>query len=259
MKISKRVHISALIMAVGLLLTTASGCGVAQSDYDDAVAQRDRLQTEQNDLQTEYNTLNERYNTLNTEHEMLKSEHDTLIANTTDWLKMSEDEKAAQMANAEVERIAAEEVAKKAAEERAAEDAKKAAEEKAAAEKAEAERIAAEEKANKEKVGIKDVLLEPLNYYGEFVRITSDWVIASNNVDRKSFSCFLLKERRDSGYNTSDTDFSIEIFYEDMSDWKKWGQLSEDNQIIHVAGTVYTYSNNKDSCYIKASEITIVE
>jgi cell division protein FtsL len=104
MKTSKRVHISALIIAVCLFLVTASGCGVAQSDYADAVAQRDRLQTE-------YDTLNERYNTLNTEHETLKSEHDALITSTTDLLKMYEEDKAAQMSKAEEERIAAEEAA----------------------------------------------------------------------------------------------------------------------------------------------------
>ncbi|MDR3295647.1 MAG: hypothetical protein LBT26_07470 [Clostridiales Family XIII bacterium] len=119
------------LLMFSVLLLSFTGCGVAQNDYDTVVAEQDKLQAEYDQQKADY--------------ESLKAEYDKLLTDTADWRKLLDEEKTAQIAQAEADRIVAEEAAKKAAEEQAAADAaaKKAAEEKAAADakKAAAERI----------------------------------------------------------------------------------------------------------------------
>lgn len=92
---------------------TLTGCSVSQSEYNSVIE----------------------------EHGEIKANYDKLLAETEDWRRLSAEEKAQKLAEAEVEKTKAEEAAKKAKEEQAAaEAAKKAEEEKhAAAEKAVAE------------------------------------------------------------------------------------------------------------------------
>lgn len=114
------------------------------------------------------------YNGLQTKYDALKAEHEELVANTADWQKLSEDEKAAQLAQAEADRIAAEEAEKKAKEERAAAE-KAAAEE--AQRKAEAEAAArAEEEKRGYDTGITfdNLSRKPDDYEGKKVKFTGE-------------------------------------------------------------------------------------
>jgi nucleoid-associated protein YgaU len=217
--------ILALIMAFALL----TGCGVAQSDYDAVVAERAELQTQYSQSKSDYDSL--------------KAEHDKLVIDTADWLQFSAEEKATIAAQAESARIEAEQVAKKAAEE-------KAAEEKIAAEKAAAEA----EKIAKEQVSLQDILIEPQKYDGKFVRITSNLQVMGNDLERKSFNTWLSTG---SEFTDNDMTFQLEVFYEDMSDYKTWATLSSANYpIITIAGTIHIFRNTNNSVYINATEIT---
>lgn len=187
-----------------ILLVPLTGCGVSQSDYDAVVTERDKL----------------------------KADYDQLVADTSDWLQLTEVERSAQLAQAEADRIVAEE-------------------------KAAAEQKAAEEQIAKESVSIQEVLVNPLIYNAQFVRITNDLKITGNEVDRKSFRAYLSTGPKKYDY---DTDFYIEVFYSEMADWKTYGTMSvKDNPLISVAGTFYLYSNSMDKGYILASEIKFLD
>lgn len=157
-----------LLLALSLILVlTLSACGISQTDFDAVISERDEMKAAYDAIVSERDELQIQYNELN-------AEHDELVKNTADWLKLSEAEKAAQLAQAEVDRIAAEEAAKKAEEDRIAA-------EKAAAE--EAERHAAEEaaaKAEEEKKGYNtgisfdDLSRNPDSYEGKKVQFTGE-------------------------------------------------------------------------------------
>lgn len=115
-------YVALLLMFVSIVVLV-SGC-VSQGDYDD--------------LQT-------RFDKLTSEHEALQAEHDILKVEAADWLQLSEDKRAAELASAETERIRAEDEAAKLAAEKAAIK---------AAEKAEADRKAAEEERKGYETGI---------------------------------------------------------------------------------------------------------
>jgi hypothetical protein len=209
----KRITALVLVaLAVALLL---AGCGVPQEDYDSMVAQKDGLQAE---------------------YYALKSEHDALIADTADWLAMSDDEKIAAALQAEMDRIETEKAAQIVAEEQAeieAEEAKKQAEE-------EAERI-------KESVTLEDLYLEAEKYDGKFVRITDELKISNNNPSGKFFSC----DPPDSGFGCV-----TNVQYEEFDNWKTLAKMDADGRRIKVAGTFY---NMVGWHYILASEITFVD
>jgi DNA polymerase III alpha subunit (gram-positive type) len=165
----------AIILVTAAILT---GCGVAQDDYDSVVAQKNSLQSESAMLKTERDTLQ-------TQYDALKTEHDALVAETADWLALSNEEKAAAAAKAEADRIAAEKVAQKAAEEKAAaeaeEAAKKAAEAAAEAKrKADAEAAEAKRKADEEKKGyetgitFEQLARNPDSYNGKKVKFRGE-------------------------------------------------------------------------------------
>lgn len=160
----KKIVSLASIMLIVLMLT---GCGVAQTDYDEIIAQRDALQAEHEQALRDYAELKDEY-------DVLKSKHDELVVNTADWRTLSETEKVAQLAQAEADRIAAEEAA------RIAEEGRVAAE-KAVAE--EAARIAEEEaalKAEEEKKGYNtgitfdNLSRNPDDYEGKKVLFTGE-------------------------------------------------------------------------------------
>lgn len=142
------------IFALGLTLTVIlSGCGVSQAEFDAVVSERDQMQTK---------------------YDELKAEHDELVKNTADWLKLSEEEKAAQLAQAEADRIAAEEAAQKAKEEQeaaqkaAAEASKRKAEEEAAA------RAEEEKKGYNTGITFNDLSRNPDDYEGKKVKFTGE-------------------------------------------------------------------------------------
>lgn len=143
-----------------LLVLTLGACGVSQGELNAVTAERDELKTQYDALQAKYDGL--------------KAEHEELVANTGDWSKLSEDEKAARLAQAEADRIAAEEAEKKAKEERAAAE-KAAAEE--AQRKAEAEAAArAEEEKRGYDTGITfdNLSRKPDDYEGKKVKFTGE-------------------------------------------------------------------------------------
>jgi cell division protein FtsB len=67
----------ALLLVFPLLMT---GCGVAESDYEAVVAERDTLQTENNALQAEMNGLEADIDELETELDATKSDVTSLVA-----------------------------------------------------------------------------------------------------------------------------------------------------------------------------------
>lgn len=149
-----------LVMFLAIMLVVPlAGCGnTLQQDYDAIATERDKLKTE-------YDTLQKKYDALQTAHNQLK-------ADTKDWLQLSEEEKAAKIAQAEADRIAAEEAARIAKEEQEAAEA-------ALAE--EAARLAAEEAAAKEaeeKLGYEtgityeNLARDPEIYKGKKVKFT---------------------------------------------------------------------------------------
>jgi outer membrane murein-binding lipoprotein Lpp len=216
---------TALLLAVITTALLLAGCGVPQDDYDSLVSQKDGLQAE---------------------YSALKAEHDALVADTADWLAMSDDEKAAATLQAEMDRIAAEEAAKIAAEEQAAAEqaAQVAADEQAKREAAEARRKAAE--AERDSVTLFDLLLEPEKYEGKFVRVTSTLDIISNDTSYKIFYTWLYT--KEAG---SDSNFYMYVSYAELPDWKTWGTVSSD-QHIKVSGT---FSDRT----IQATEITLAD
>lgn len=139
-----------IVLQILLFLFSFCACGVSESDYASMVAERNRLQVDYDTLKSEYDEVSSRYDELSSNYASLESDHNKLMAETADWVKLTETEKAAQLAQAESDRIAAEENAKKAREEQAAaeraaaEEAQRRADEEAAA-KAEAEKRAHEE------------------------------------------------------------------------------------------------------------------
>ena len=222
----KRFAILSLVLS--LTVVTLASCGVPQKEYDALEAQYKRI----------------------------LSNYNALIDETQDWKAMDADQKAAMAAEAATARAAAEEIAAAVAAEQAAVAAAKAEEDRVAA----VEAAEAEAAANKGKITLQELLLEPDVYVGELVHITSDLVLVRNTPDRKSFTCYLYKEIiKDYGsYDSVDSNFALEVFYDEMSDWKTWGSLSGDHQRIRVSGTVYIYADHRGVCYLSASEITIV-
>jgi hypothetical protein len=115
---------------------------------------------------------------------------------------------------------------------------------------------AAEESSEEGSVTLQDVLLETDVYDGQFVRISSELKIYANDLERKSFRTYLSTG---SGPLDSDMDLDLEVYYDEMTDWKTWGAMSADYQIIKVAGTVVADAYLSTGCGIKASEITIIK
>lgn len=154
----------AFILLIALALVLCS-CGIPQTDYDRVVLERDNLQADYDKAKSQYDELVDNYTKLD-------ADYNELLNNTSDWLKLTDDEKAAQLAQAEADRIAAEEAA------RIAREAQEAAE-RAAAE--EAQRKAAEEaaaRAEEEKKGYEtgitfdDLARNPDTYKGKKVKFT---------------------------------------------------------------------------------------
>lgn len=138
---------AALVLMLVAVVMLISGC-VSKGDHDD--------------LQTRFDTLTAQY-------DALQAEHDTLKAEAAEWLQLSEDQRAAEKANAETERIKAEEEAAKLAAEKAAAE---------AAAKAESERKAAEAERKGYNTGITFDQLSrtPDSYKGKKVMFTGEVV-----------------------------------------------------------------------------------
>lgn len=218
-----------LLLLVVLLSPFVWGCGVSQSDYDN-------LQIECAQTREDYDSLLAEKEKLQTEFDKLKEEHDTLIADTTDWLQLTKDQKAAELAKAETEMIAAEKAAKKAREEKAAAEAK---------EKAEAERKAAEEakkRAEEEKKGYKtgitydQLARNPEEYRGKKVMFKGE-VLQVSEVDSEIQIRLATKANKWGGYSDN-----VIYVYFDKSLLS--GRILEDDiiTIYGIARGLHTYT-----------------
>lgn len=185
-----------ITLLISLFLVFAlSACGSSGADLTAVLAERDILkmqyETAMNQLeltnaemgrkQAELDSAAEQYNTIHTEfieleaaYKELQEAYDTLVSDTADWRELNEDQKAAQLAQAEADRITAEEAAKKAAAERAA--AEKAAEEEAARKAAEeaAAKEAEEKKGYNTGITYDDLARNPEDFKGKKVKFTGE-------------------------------------------------------------------------------------
>ena len=120
-----------------------TGCSqISQADYNAIVAAKDKLQ----------------------------DDYDLLKEQTADWIQLSETEKAAQLANAEAERIKAEEAERKAQEEKAAEEAKRQAELEKQQVAEEAARFEEEKKGYDTGITYDQLVRTPDEYIGKKVK-----------------------------------------------------------------------------------------
>ena len=147
---------------------------VMTKNYDSATKESDNAKSSYNALQTLYNELKVSNDDLQRRYDRLKEEHDNLIDETKGWFELSDedkaawgqwsaDEKAAELARAETEKINAENELKKQREE----EEKKAAEEKA--------KIEAEEKKGYETgYTYDDLARRPDEYVGKKVKFKGE-------------------------------------------------------------------------------------
>lgn len=211
----------ALILVMILVITT--GC-VSQGNFDE--------------LQTQYSELN-------MEYQKLKDEYNSLVIDTANWLKMTEEEKSAELAQAESDQLTTE---------KAAEAALKAKAE--AEEKAETERRVAEERIRQESVSLKDIFIDPERFDGQFVRITDTLRLYDNDLPTKEYRAYIPTGK---DYFSVNTDYPLYIFYGDMEDYKTWASLSKtDDHMITVAGTIKIRNVfGHISIVLQATEITL--
>ena len=115
----------------------------------------------------DYEELQLQYNQLQIDYDELQNEFDQLKKDTSDWLKYSEDQKAAKIAQAEADRIRAEQAAQAA---KAEQEAKQKAEEEAAA------KIAAEEAKKGYETGItfNNLARNPDDYMDKKVKFSGE-------------------------------------------------------------------------------------
>lgn len=219
-----------ILFALGL-----SACGVPQEEFDEVQKEKDNLQnkydsliSENENLQKEFEALSSENDLLDKEYKSLKSDHEKLVEETKDWVKLTDKQKEAELAQVEADKLAAEEAKRKAEEEKLA--AKKA-EEEAAKKKAEEEAAA---KAEEEKKGYKtgitfdDLSRNPDDFMGKKVEFTGE-VLQVTELSNEVQIRLATKEASWGGYS----DDVIYIYF--SSDLIDSRILEED--IITVYGT----------------------
>lgn len=138
-------------------------------------ASRDAALVEVEAIKSENERLKQQVEELDAEFEAFKAE-------SADFLKLSEDEKAAALARAEVERLAAEEEARLAKEEADRIAAEREAEEKAKKEAEEASRLAEEAKGYETGIAYKDIARSPDAYKGKKVKFSGEVIQVSEGI-----------------------------------------------------------------------------
>ena len=142
--------IFSIILCAAVVLT--AGCsGVSQESYNSLVEENSRLQSEKNEL---------------------KSKYDTLVSDTEDFRKLSEDEKAAELAKAEKDRIEAEEAKRQAQEEADRLAAEREAQEEAERKAEEEARLAEEAKGYETGITFEQLSRTPDDYINKKVKFT---------------------------------------------------------------------------------------
>lgn len=122
--------------------------------------------------QEEYNSLMEENSKLNSENNELKSKYDTLVSDTEDFRKLSEDEKAAELARAEKDRIEAEDAQRQAQEEADRLAAEREAKEEEARKAEEEARLAEEAKGYETGITFEQISRNPDDYINKKVKFT---------------------------------------------------------------------------------------
>ncbi len=153
-----------VILCAAVVLT--AGCsGVSQEEYNSLLEENSKLQEENNELnETEMQLLDEM--------STLKSKYDTLVSDTEDFRKLSEDEKAAELAKAEKDRIEAEEAKKQAQEEADRLAAEREAQEEAERKAEEEARLAEEAKGYETGITFEQLSRNPDDYRDKKVKFT---------------------------------------------------------------------------------------
>ena len=159
------------IIALALFSVLCS-CGVSKTDYEHALSQRESLQTENEELNNQLRAWEASYNALDAKYSELETKYIELQHNASDWLKLTEDEKAAKLAQAEADRIAAEEAEKKAKEERDAAEAAAAEEARKKAEAEEAKKEEEEKRGYETGITYDNLARNPDDYQGKKVKFT---------------------------------------------------------------------------------------
>ena len=184
--------------------------------------------------------LQSKYETLQVDYKKLQDEYNELSAGAAEWLKYSEDERAAKLAQAEADRIVAEEAEKKAEEEQEA--IQKAAEEEAA-------RLAAEEAKKGYDTGITFSNLErnPDDYEGKKVKLTGRVIQVMESDNEVDLRVATSKAMYGEGYGYDDV-FYAYILNADATKEKLPSRILEDD-VITIYGTsegLYTYTSTAD-------------
>lgn len=164
----------AFILAMTMLfaLGACSSEGVSQEAYDTLAAERDELNTELDALKIEHENLIGEHENLAEEHKKLSEEYEAFMQEAAPFLKLSEEERAAELARAEQERIEAEEAARLAQEEADRLAAERAAQEEAEAKAAEEARLAEEAKGYETGITFKEISRSPDDYVGKKVKFS---------------------------------------------------------------------------------------
>jgi hypothetical protein len=103
-------------------------------------------------------------------------------------------------------------------------------------------------------VYIEKILSNYSLYNGQYVKIDSDLVLAHNNIERKSFTCYKSTGSKKYEY---DTDKKIEIFYSLCDNTDYLLSLTADYQKISLVGGYVKVYNNDKKAYLDANEIVI--
>ncbi|MBD5130603.1 MAG: PCRF domain-containing protein [Ruminococcaceae bacterium] len=191
--------------------------------------------------QEEYNSLMEENSNLKSENNELKSKYDTLVSDTEDFRKLSEDEKAAELARAEKDRIEAEETQRQAQEEAdrlAAEREAKEEEERKAEEEA---RFAEEAKGYETGITFEQLARNPDDYRDKKVKFTGSVL----QVIEGEYGSNSIRLATDGGYD----DVILANYSTDIIDFR----LLEDDEI-----TIYGVSKGLKSYEtIMGSSVTL--
>ena len=172
MTVEKRVLTVFLTL---LLLIGLAGCnGITQEEHAAVLAQRDELQAEQSSLSQEYADLQTQYQEISDKYDKLQKEYDQYKEETADFTKMTEEQRAQAVAQAELDRINKEEEARQAKEAAEKAEAERKAQEEAEKEAAEQARLAEEAKGYETGITYEQLARSPEKYKNQKVKFTGE-------------------------------------------------------------------------------------
>lgn len=228
---------SSLLLVLLLVLLSCSACGneITTEEYHNLKGNYDSLQEQHDTLCEQYDSLCKQYDKLKEEYNTLKISHDKLLSDSSEFLRMTENEQAAALAQAEADRINAENAAKEAKEKQeaaakaAAEEAARIAEENAAAEATE------QKKGYETGISYDNLARHPNDYEGKKVKFKGKVLqVLENNGETQ-----IRLATKNSGYGIYYEDVILGFFPSNIIDYRVL-----ENDIITVYGVsmnLYTY------------------